>query len=71
MRKRQRSNSARLRLKCIKPHETFTRTALFLFAGSTAPATGRLHVAPSVRSVNASHAPRASARWSRVETSRA
>jgi hypothetical protein len=74
MSKQQRSNSARLRMKCIQPHETFTLTAIFLFAGLAVAAGGRLHVAPTLRSVNASRAPRASARWSRSsrgETSRA
>jgi hypothetical protein len=74
MSKQHRSNSARLQFKCIQPHKTLTLTAVFLFVGSAAAATGRLPAAPTLHSVNASRAPRATARWSRSsrgETSRA
>jgi hypothetical protein len=74
MSEQQRSNSARLRLKCIQPHETFTLTAIFLFARSAAATRGRSQAAPTLRSISASRARRASARWSRSsrgETSRA
>jgi hypothetical protein len=74
MSKQHRSNSARLQFKCIQAHKTRTLTAVFLFVGSAAAATGRLPAAPTLHSVNASRAPRASARWSRSsrgETSRA
>jgi hypothetical protein len=69
-----RSNSARLRLKCIQPYETFTVTAMILFAGSAVAVVIRLHVAPALWGVNASRASRQLARWSRSgrgETSRA
>jgi hypothetical protein len=74
MSKQLRSNSARLRLKCIQPYETFTVTAMILFAGSAVAVVIRLHVAPALWGVNASRAPRQLARWSRSgrgETSRA
>lgn len=74
MSKQHRSNSARLQFKCIQPRNTFTLTAIFLFAGSAAATTGRSQAASTLRSVNASRAPWASARWScssRGETSRA
>src|ERR1043166_6325494 len=65
MSKQHRSNSARLQFKCIQPHKTLPLTAVFLFVGSPAVATGRLQAAPPLHSVNAPRAPRASARWSR------
>jgi hypothetical protein len=65
MGKQLRSNSNSLRLKCIQSHETFTLTAIILFARSAVAAAGRVHVAPTLRGVNAWRAPRPSARWSR------
>jgi hypothetical protein len=74
MSKKLRSNSARLRLECIQPHESSSVTVIFLFAESAAPATGRLQAAPTLRGVNASRTPWLSARQSRSsrgQTSRA